>query len=161
MPAKPCYSPGRSEPYRYVPLGSPRVRDARERQHWARRGHGLGWAPLEEPQPEPEPQQQTEPGEGGGREGTGSEWEDADRAVEAAARSAHRAAGPRQTRRGGRKTSERGWDASRLSYEIGVVLEGVVRRVETIDAGYHGQQALDSLYWVSPFLLESLPSMPK
>ena len=79
--------------------------------------------------------------------------------MEAAARSAHRAAGPRQTRRGGRKTSERGWDASRLSYEIGVVLEGVVRRVETIDAGYHGQQALDSLYWASPFLLESVPAL--
>ena len=113
--------------------------------------------PEPEPQPQPEPQQQTEPGEGGGRagrdgtDGTGYEWEDADRAVEAAAaaRSAHRTAGPRQTQRGGRKTSERGWDASRLSYEIGVVLEGVVRRVETIDAGYHGQQALDSLYWVT------------
>ena len=166
----------RRQLYRYVPLGSPRVRDARERQHRACR-KGLGGAPLGEPPPQPPPAPQPALGEpqpepqlelvdrgAGGRDGTGSEGSDA--ATEAAtARSARRAAMPRgTTRRGGRKTSAKrsgeAWDASRVSYEIGIVLEGVVRRVEIIEVGYHGPGALDSLYWDNPFLLRSLPSMP-
>ena len=113
---------------------------------------------------QPEPQLELVDRGAGGRDGTGSEGSDA--ATEAAtARSARRAAMPRgTTRRGGRKTSAKrsgeAWDASRVSYEIGIVLEGVVRRVEIIEVGYHGPGALDSLYWDNPFLLRSLPSMP-
>lgn len=90
----------RRQLYRYVPLGSPRVRDARERQHRACR-EGLGGAPLGEPPPQPPPAPQPALGEPqpgaaarAGRPGGGREGRDRLRGFRCGDRGCHRPVSP-------------------------------------------------------------------
>ena len=119
--------------YRYVPLGTPRVRAARER--WVRERRGVGGGVATQHCALVRPDEGRDGGAGTGRRAGG-------------------------TRRGGRRLSEgQGWSAQRQAYEVGLALEWVVRQVEIEEVGGSGEIG-EIFYWNNPFLLPSLPSLP-
>ena len=114
--------------YRYVPLGTPRVRAARER--WVRERRGVGGGVATQHCALVRPDEGRDGGAGTGRRAGG-------------------------TRRGGRRLSEgQGWSAQRQAYEVGLALERVVRQVEIEEVGGSGEIGEIS-YWNNPFLLPS------
>eukprot|EP01043_Picozoa_sp_COSAG02_P032112 COSAG02_NODE_2130_length_9732_cov_4.306031_7_plen_104_part_00 len=61
---------------------------------------------------------------------------------------------------GGRKQSEaRGWSGERQAYEVGLVIEEIVRQLELDEVGVWSG-VVETLRHANPFLLPSLPSMP-